>query len=390
MDYQRYLQHVRTALAARDFAPVEPPRGFALAMQRDESWGRLLIALPLGFATPDPQSQSLVDAAAEWTAAYQRQAGRPCHMVAVFPFDERVEDRLSAAIKSWRVGGPEGRWSVIPWTADLAVGLVDRHAGAPRVDDKIALALSEVPGMEPQGPAYRPAPLRLPGLDLGAFPVTRLIMAATFAYYLWTLLAPGTESGGLARFLNVLGGPDGMTLMRWGANSKFLVLGEKEQWRLLSHVLLHGGLLHLGFNMWALWSLGRHVELVYGSGRLLYVYLFAGVAGGFASAIVRPDSILSVGASGAIFGLLGALLYFAWAGRTVDWRSVMGPVAMNLMIGFFIPIIDQYAHVGGLVGGLVAGFLVGIPGQRTPWRSLAMAAGFGLVALVLSGLLPLG
>jgi len=394
VDYKRYVSQVTSQLAARDFAVAGGPEAkFSLLMERDESWGRLVVALPAAPASDDvPVAEGLVSAAAAWVEEHQHRAGRPCHLLLVFPFARRVPDRLSEHIGAMRREGPDGRWSVLPWTADLEIGLVDQHLGPPRVDPKLAVVLTELPEpARPEAP-WRTGgapPVRLPGLklDLGAVPVTRLILAFTIAYFLWTLLFPVGKSDML--ILSLLNGPGRDTLIRYGANHGFLVLAEQEQWRLLSHVLLHGGLIHLGFNMWALWALGRHVELIYGSGRLLYVYIFAGFAGGFASAVIRPDAVLSVGASGAIFGLLGALLYFAWSGRTIDWRSLMGPIVINLMFGFFWAGIDQYAHVGGLIGGIIAGFLVGTPGQRTAWRTAAMALSFALIALVISGLLPL-
>lgn len=148
------------------------------------------------------------------------------------------------------------------------------------------------------------------------------------------------------------------------------VLGAKENdainvgqwWRLLTPMVLHGSLMHLLFNSWALYALGTEVERVYGTLRFVALYLLAGLAGSIASYVFNPQS-LSVGASGAIFGMLGALAAFSYTSRSlIGWeasRMQLGQMAtlavINLAFGF-IPgsNIDNSAHIGGLiVGGLV-------------------------------------
>lgn len=133
-------------------------------------------------------------------------------------------------------------------------------------------------------------------------------------------------------------------------------------WRLLTPMVLHGSLIHLLFNSWALYAIGMDVERVYGTARFLAIYLLAGLAGSIASYAFNAAS-LSVGASGAIFGLLGALAAFAYTSRSLIGREAsrmqLGQMAtlavINLGLGF-IPgsNIDNSAHIGGLiVGGLV-------------------------------------
>nr|WP_245301809.1 rhomboid family intramembrane serine protease [Symbiobacterium terraclitae] len=183
-----------------------------------------------------------------------------------------------------------------------------------------------------------------------------------------------------------------MALILWGANFSLLTLAEQgQQWRLVSHLFVHGGALHLAFNMWALWQVGRYIEAIYGSARMLFIYFVAGVAGGIASVALRPGLVVSVGASGAILGLMGALIYFATTvrHRRVDWQGLLTPVAINLMFGLVYGRVDNYAHVGGLIGGLLAGFVAGVPGERGGWRRFGVPALGLVVALLVAGVVPL-
>jgi membrane associated rhomboid family serine protease len=391
LNYLRYLAAVRERLLDLNFAEVRPPADLAallpLVLERQESWGRLMLALPAhltgkGEVSPD----RLVAAAAAWVPSLRRE-GERCYLVIGFPYDRKVGDEVSAQVLALRQEGPEEGWGVVPWVLDLEVELIDRPP-FPAVENAVVRAITAVPrsGAESlwhdlTGPQVGHRWYRL---DLGYLPGTRIILAATVAYYLWVLLSSGQGTA-------LMGGPSARALLTWGANHGRLVIDGGEHWRLLTYVLLHGNLLHLGFNMWAFWNLGRHVELLYGSWRMVFIYLFAGVAGGIASTVFRPAPVVSVGASGSVLGLMGALLYFAWAmpGRRLDWRALLGPVGINLLYGFFVRGIDNYAHIGGFVGGLLAAFLAGIAGERKPWRTIATAAAALAVTLMLAGLVPL-
>ncbi|MFZ5814831.1 MAG: rhomboid family intramembrane serine protease [Bacillota bacterium] len=390
-----YIRQVKERLTRQGFTPVEMEADLAeqvaVVLEREEPWGRLLVALAGRLNLTDAEGQERVAAAA---AAWVRTRPPGSHLLLLFPFDRRVEDGESGAIRRLRQEGPEGRWSVIPWTADLEVGLLDRHTGFPPVPDPVVRALTEVDrGPAPVRPPWAVRPGagggRL-GISLEEVPVTRVILASTFAYYIWSVMM--AQAGHLlAGVSRVITGPDLYTLMRWGANHGLMVFRDGEQWRLLTHVLLHGGLMHLGLNMWALWSLGRHTELIYGPSRMAFIYLVAGVAGGIGSTAFRPGYIPSVGASGAIFGLLGALIYWgqSFRDRPVNWHGLWGPVVANLVLGLFLPFIDNHAHIGGLVGGALAGFIAGAPGERQAWRSWAMGLVSLLILLLLAGLIRL-
>jgi len=153
-------------------------------------------------------------------------------------------------------------------------------------------------------------------------------------------------------------------LVEWGSNYGRLTL-KGEWWRLFTSMFLHGSIWHIGFNMLALWQVGQVTERIFGSARFAALYVLAGLSGSLASVLWNPH-VNSVGASGAIFGIIGGLL--AFLGRkdsgvppTVvqDLRSSMIPFLLfSLWMGFIYPHTDNAAHIGGLVGGWLAGHLL--------------------------------
>ncbi len=126
-----------------------------------------------------------------------------------------------------------------------------------------------------------------------------------------------------------------------------------EYYRMITAMFLHGGIIHLVFNMLILHQLGTQLEYFFGSPKFTAIYLFAGLGGGLASLVFNAPFVLSVGASGAIFGLMGAYLVVAQQIR-MDARSIYGLLGINLVIGFIVPGIDWHAHLGGLAAGALA------------------------------------
>lgn len=131
-----------------------------------------------------------------------------------------------------------------------------------------------------------------------------------------------------------------------------------EYWRFITPVLLHGGFIHIAFNMYALFAIGPQLEKTYGHFRYLALYLLGGFAGNVLSFIFTPGA--SLGASTAIFGLLAAEGIFIYQNRKFfGGRSrailinIIGIAAINLIIGRTLPGIDNWGHLGGLVGGLL-------------------------------------
>jgi rhomboid protease GluP len=141
------------------------------------------------------------------------------------------------------------------------------------------------------------------------------------------------------------------------------LVAEGEAWRLVSSVFLHSGVVHLGFNMLSLYFLGSFVEEAFGRSRFLGLYLLSGVSGGLAYLYFGGFNAPAVGASGAIFGLLGGVLGYALRRGTFSWqnpliRQLLILLALNLYLGFSIPNISNTAHLGGLAGGFAFGWLV--------------------------------
>lgn len=135
-----------------------------------------------------------------------------------------------------------------------------------------------------------------------------------------------------------------------------------EIYRLLTACFVHANFLHIFFNMYALYYIGPMVEKYYGKLKYLLIYLGSGIMGSLFSVVLSNN--ISIGASGAIFGLFGSMLYFGYKYRaTLDGfvRSGIIPVLfINLILGFIVPNIDVYGHIGGLIGGLLLSYIVGV------------------------------
>lgn len=161
-------------------------------------------------------------------------------------------------------------------------------------------------------------------------------------------------------------------LAQLGAIVPSLIINDGEYWRLLSAMFLHGdgtvrgGLLHLGVNLYALWQLGRLYEIMFGTRRFVMIYFVTGIAASVTSLlryVLLDHGGASVGASGAIFGVLGAFIFSIR--RSPRWRNerwargivqqLLFWIVVNIAIGFTVPQIDMAAHIGGLLTGLLLG-----------------------------------
>ena len=150
-------------------------------------------------------------------------------------------------------------------------------------------------------------------------------------------------------------------LLLFGANYGPLVkLGE--WYRLVACMFLHAGIIHFGLNMYSLYIVGPRVEDFFGKWKFLLIYMLSGISGSLLSIGINGN-VVSVGASGAIFGLFGALTYFGYSYRgyigAIVKSQIMPIVFYNLLMGFFIPGIDIWGHVGGLIGGLITSYMLG-------------------------------
>lgn len=178
--------------------------------------------------------------------------------------------------------------------------------------------------------------------------LTRLLVAINVIVYLWE------------RFTGALSSD--ASLADHGALVGQLVL-DGQWWRIFTSAFLHGSDMHILFNMFALWQVGGFVETVYGAPRMAAMYVLAALGSGLAVTFLTPD-VPTVGASGAISGLFGALvaagLRAGKAGQALVRQSV-GVVVVNLLIGFTVPNISNEGHIGGLIVGFLAGFVLFTP-----------------------------
>jgi rhomboid protease GluP len=178
--------------------------------------------------------------------------------------------------------------------------------------------------------------------------------------------------------------PTLLQLQTWDANYAPLSLG-KEPWRILASNYVHIGIIHIFFNMWCLWNLGRLAESIFDRGSYLLIYTASGIAGSLVSLWWHPQGI-GAGASGAIFGLAGGLIAVLYLGKLPIAKAALKPTlrslvmfaAYNLFFGL-VPGIDNAAHLGGLAAGLglgavLAGSMTESPEIRTRRRNYAVVA----------------
>ena len=146
-----------------------------------------------------------------------------------------------------------------------------------------------------------------------------------------------------------------------------------EYYRILTGIFLHGNIAHLFFNCYALYALGSQIENYLGRIKYVIIYLFSGLIGALFSMTFGGNS-LSIGASGAIFGLMGALVYFGYHYRVylgnVVKTQIIPLIVLNLMIGFMTPSVDNFAHIGGLIGGAMITMALGVKNKSTNFEKV--------------------
>lgn len=177
----------------------------------------------------------------------------------------------------------------------------------------------------------------------------------------------------------VLHGNDELINM-FGNNYELVQNGEF--YRLFTCMFVHADILHILFNMIALYSIGPVVERYYGKSKFLLIYLVSGLLGSIFSGVFMTADSISIGASGAIFGLLGSICYFTYYYRAtlqgILRGSIMPVIIINLVIGFLSSSIDLSAHIGGLIGGILISMAIGIGDKHRKSDQIN-----GLVVLVL-------
>lgn len=176
--------------------------------------------------------------------------------------------------------------------------------------------------------------------------------------------------------LSTNGGP---LFERWLLFGPFVAQGE--WWRLITAAFLHAGLIHLAFNSMFLWIVGAPMEAAIGRVRFLALFFVSGLAGS-AGALVFSPTAPTVGASGALFGILGAAIVFERQGFHVLGGAALPTALINLAITFAIPGISKGGHVGGLVGGLLCGLALSQFGRGHAAYGRLGALGFASMAAV--------
>jgi len=217
----------------------------------------------------------------------------------------------------------------------------------------------------------KPRPVRrAPGVALasGQAPVTRALIAINVAIYLITVVQSHSTT------------PNGSIVTR------FLLFGPAvangDWYRLVTAMFLHASILHIGFNMYVLWVIGTPVEQYLGKVRYLGLYFVSGLAGS-AGALLQSPLTPVLGASGAIFGILGAMMILEWqvTGRLAGQAAAL--VAINLGLSFVIPNISWGGHVGGLIGGILIMLAYAHWGTRgrAQYGQLGLGGVIGLLAV---------
>jgi rhomboid protease GluP len=232
---------------------------------------------------------------------------------------------------------------------------------------------------------------------LGVIPIpstaTSVVVAVNIALYAISWYMTASSASAQLNPISAMGGISGEVLLRLGAKSPYILVGQ--WWRLVTAIFLHAGLLHIGLNLWCLFDLGPEVESLFSTTKFVVFYLVSGVAGFLLSFWWSPFG-MSVGASGAILGLIGVLIgasfhhgHLGKEYRGQLWRWVIYIAIFGL---FFA--VDNAAHIGGLASGVLLGYLVPEGEAETRagenlWNLLAVlsiviiAGSFALMALQL-------
>jgi rhomboid protease GluP len=222
------------------------------------------------------------------------------------------------------------------------------------------------------------------GIDRSGDWQIKAIIAVNVAYYLFSLVLSGHGefSGNPLNFLS----PDQRSLMLLGATGSVPVFGFGRIWTLISASFLHGGLLHIFFNMMALRQIGPWVSSEFGLSRMFIIYTLSGVCGYLVSCLAGVP--FTIGASASVCGLIGALFFFGKSrggsyGAAVS-REVSGWLISLVLFGLVMPGINNWGHGGGIVGGALLAWLLGYRARSAETSGHRLAALLCLLATVLS------
>lgn len=229
---------------------------------------------------------------------------------------------------------------------------------------------------QPQGVERVTTGVRRAAVEGGTGQLTKLLIGVNVGVFL-VMVATGASLSGA-------GGP----VYEWGAlviralsGGELVGLAEGEWWRLLSAAFLHHGIFHLGMNMLILYWVGTPLEMALGRARYLTIYFVSALAGSAGALLLSPRAV-TVGASGAIFGIFGAALVLERQGVYAMGGSIMGLVILNLIITFTIPGISVGGHLGGFLGGALTMLALSRFGRAHGVYGRPGPVGFAAVAMV--------
>ncbi|MGA2554044.1 MAG: rhomboid family intramembrane serine protease [Smithella sp.] len=217
---------------------------------------------------------------------------------------------------------------------------------------------------------------------LGSDPV-RTIIYVNIALYVLSLILGGVSTEGSLNFLS----PSSQSLFLLGASGTIPVIGAHRYWTLISASFLHGGILHIAFNMMALYQLGPFVLREFGFHRFINLYIITGICGFAVSVLFGVP--FTIGASASICGLIGAIIYFGKSRGDhygeIIYKEAMGWVAGLIVFGLIFSGINNWAHGGGILSGIGLAFLMGYNDnkQESAWIKLLAYACILITVLVL-------
>jgi membrane associated rhomboid family serine protease len=204
--------------------------------------------------------------------------------------------------------------------------------------------------------------------------VTKILVGLNVIVYLITV-AQGSG----------LNDPGGSLFYKWVLFGPAVDHGD--WWRLITSAFLHASVIHIAFNMLALWWLGAPVEMALGRVRFIGLYLVSGLAGAAGALVANPNAV-TVGASGAIFGLLGAGLILEWQATGSIAGNYLTLILINLAISFAVPGISIGGHVGGLIGGILATLAFARFGRgHAAYGRLGVVGAVSLIAIAVGSVL---
>ena len=200
--------------------------------------------------------------------------------------------------------------------------------------------------------------------------VTKAVIGLNVLAWLWS----SAQSGSISR----ISGRVLLDFGLFGGDGTGIGVANGEAYRLITSGFLHDGFIHIGFNMYALWILGPQLERVLDRSRFVALYV-ASLLGGAAGVMLLDPESFTVGASGAVFGLFGAVALIQRAAGVSIWSSGIGQIlALNLLLTFAIPRVSVGGHVGGLIAGAAVGYvyIAMMRSGQKPWVATAVATTF--------------